>query len=849
MAVNLNWPLVTWQAAFNADPNDPAAVPVWNDLSVRLRTWDSDFGRQYESDTNQAGEAQATLDDLDELLNPANAASAYNSGSNLILPLRPYLHQAMWPPLPVGSAVNMINLTAGCDPTFDSYTVGSTPTWVAASATTVAANVKVDNVSPRSGANDMFCNLLAGAAVQGVGFSVPCIPGRQYTASAYCRTSASETVQISVAGGATGGSATANATYTRISVTFTATLQTHVIQVLTVGTVTGSNLRIDDIQLEPGASTSTFSSAIGPVIYGVSAGYVERWPSTWDYNGIRGRCDITCVDGLAAFAQIPLDAEYANAVLAKAPDLYWRLNDGDATTAYTDSSGHGGPSLVPIVSKYGAGSSTLAGGGSLDVAGDPNGTGAEFNFGTAADITAKRGQFLGYGLGAGSSSPSSGQLAVPAAIGSSWSLTVAVWIVIPPGNAATQPFMSIVDFEGGVQSVATNCEPLAIVLQGGGTTATVGVGYQSVVNGPGMDTIGSAVVNDGLPHLLVATISQANGGNTTAQSWVDGVLDSTKTVTTASCGFLSRQATSVAIGGIGGPANAYYTGGVADVATGTIGHVAMWNRVLSNAEIADLAWAGTGYVGENSGARISRLVAYGYFGPVNIDTGASTMGVSQVQADSSLLDAVQFITTSENGDFWIDQNGVAQFRSRTSRYLETAATWALGENAAGGEAPYEQGILFDFDPTQIYNQVVVTRTGGIVATAMDAASQKSYFPRKFDLEIGVQSDLEAIDASNWQLANHKQPKQRVSGVQLHPSANPALWPVALGIRKNDRVTVNRRTSAGVVMSGDYFVERIEHAHSPGEWMTSLELSPAPIQPWILGDATWGQLGITTILGY
>src|SRR5205814_3790559 len=120
---------------------------------------------------------------------------------------------------------------------------------------------------------------------------------------------------------------------------------------------------------------------------------------------------------------------------------------------------------------------------------------------------------------------------------------------------------------------------------------------------------------------------------------------------------------------------------------------------------------------------------YAYTGSTMIDTGQSTMGAGVVTRSTSLLEACQRTTVSENGDFWADGGGVVTFKSRADRYLKLAATWTLGENAAGGQAPYESGITFDDDPTRIVNDAAVTRTGGTTAYATDAASKRANFKR------------------------------------------------------------------------------------------------------------------------
>lgn len=118
------------QVAFNADPNDPAAIPEWTNLTVRLRTADAvTHGRQYELDQNQASAPNFTIDDLDEYLNPTNTNSPYSPN---VLPYREMVWQGMWPNTgsPTGNLLNLMGQDGGYDPTFESYAAGSTPRWI-----------------------------------------------------------------------------------------------------------------------------------------------------------------------------------------------------------------------------------------------------------------------------------------------------------------------------------------------------------------------------------------------------------------------------------------------------------------------------------------------------------------------------------------------------------------------------------------------------------------------------------------------------------------------------------------------------------------------------------------------
>lgn len=74
----LTLPAVAFKVAFNADPNDPLAVPVWTDLSHRLvAIQNAKRGKDYEIDQAQSQEWNLKLRNSDGFLDPTNTASPY----------------------------------------------------------------------------------------------------------------------------------------------------------------------------------------------------------------------------------------------------------------------------------------------------------------------------------------------------------------------------------------------------------------------------------------------------------------------------------------------------------------------------------------------------------------------------------------------------------------------------------------------------------------------------------------------------------------------------------------------------------------------------------------------------
>lgn len=637
-----------------------------------------------------------------------------------------------------------------------------------------------------------------------------------------------------------GTTTTAQLTWVRLSVTWVATRPTHTMSISPVGTVIPGRLYMDNLQQEIGGTATAFTTT-GPTIYPVFTGYVERWPAQWRHQGMYGYAAATLVDALAMLASQVLDTEHRNSVMAKAPDYYWPLSEPTGATSFTEVSGHGGPPLLRDPSKYGAGTDVGAG-ATMNIPGDPGGSGVTFTPGNTASPY-QIATILGTGPTLGGSPP----IKVPATIGTSWAVTISAWVApgfLGSGGAGTQYLLNIFKLVSAGLDNPMNYGPIAIQ-----TAHTPSVIFENAVNPIDYLLFGDAVtpIDNGALHHIAATTVQDTTFTTVTLHINGSIAGGNVAATSTMGGMLGAPADTITVGGYDN--SAYFT----NVTSGPIAHVAVWNRELTGDELQDLYLSGLGYPGEDSSNRIGRDLSYSYVAPLNIGPGLAVMGASDLSAGTSVLDAVQAATTSENGVLYVDTDGTITFEGRLARYLRTTATWVFGERADLGEIPYEENIGFDYDNTQVYNDVQVQNSGGITAlggvNTEVAASRLAYGRRNFTRSVNV-SDTEAQAAADWIAAGHLDAHQRVQAITINPAANPALWPAALGIRIGDRVTVNRRTTA-FTMSADYFVEQVGHDRAADKWEVTYQLSPfsATRQPWLLEDATYGQLGITTVLGY
>lgn len=658
--------------------------------------------------------------------------------------------------------------------------------------------------------------------------------------------------RFAVIGTTASSTTTTTGAYVRLSKTFIATAPTHTVTVATRGTAVAGTVNVDAIQHEPGDTASAFTTS-GPCIYPILLDNVERWPrsNVEDTAGFAGQCDTTAVDGLAALNAITLDPDYAAAVMALEPDYLWRLDGGSGTSTAQETSGNQGPPLIPFDSKYGPGN-PVEFGTPIEIVGAYGGTGAMF---TPVDNSTAFTPDTILSTGRATGTP---QIRFPAGgfNTSQWSATITAWVKATP----TDPVSSmIVAFPLAVVSPIPTAP---IFLQIVGDTAVAQI--QSP-NGSSLTTGSGVVVADGTPHLLVGTITQVSGGNTTVNLYVDGELDDTQSATTTSLGgMFTAPCTVMGVGGAGINGS--------QVINGVVAYTALWDRELSADEVTALWTAGgLGHAGELSGTRVARrLEQGGYNGATRISAGSTTMQPSTAGTVDALTDA-QNTTTVEDGTMWVAPDGAFVFEGRQERWLRLTARGVFGEDETGGEIPYLDGVRFDYDPAFVFANVRVSRVNGTTAvggTAVDiATAARRFFPRSSPPDSGdYETDALAQYKADWTFNSHKAPLRRVSVLTIDPSSNPALWKKALGIEIGQRWTVKRRAKAanagaGITMSEDYFVERVIHNEinmDTGRWTISLIMSPIGLvtnppgvtfQPWILENATYGILDSTTVLGW
>lgn len=551
--------------------------------------------------------------------------------------------------------------------------------------------------------------------------------------------------------------------------------------------------------------------------YNVWRGYVEDWPQEWDDGGTYGRATLTGSDAISVLSAVDLQAMPVTQVLLDNPIAFYRCNDPSGSTSAANSSTTNQPNSQIVAGSSAQTTDNFAFGstqGTGTLAGDPT---------SSLAFTATWSGFQN----------ASGYALRTTDLGQGPALTLAggcsleMWLATS-NNTHNANSTLFVQYDSNDNTVSSS-QQLEVYL----SAVTGGYAVNAALRGTtgaNINAIGTVNVTDGSWHHVAVTIST---DAKTLKVYIDGVQDATATGGTAAvwnAALLNEWA--------GDTRPAYPTG--VDYFDGVIKNLGLYNSTLSAARILAHFQSGNCFTGEPSGTRIGRLLdAAGWPSALRtVATGDSAVG-TQLTENVKTSEALQQVVDTERGALFIAGDGKVTFTNRQGRYNGAAAA-TFGEQA--GENHYVEGLQIQRDPKDVYNDVSANRTDSITIRAIDTASQKRYFPRSLSVATIAVNDVSVLYLAEYLIARYKDPVTRIPQLVLEPSADPSLWPQALGREIGDRITVNRRPGGATASSADYFIEHINHAVTGTSWKTTWLLSPASIDSYFeLDSQTYGHL--------
>jgi hypothetical protein len=331
--------------------------------------------------------------------------------------------------------------------------------------------------------------------------------------------------------------------------------------------------------------------------------------------------------------------------------------------------------------------------------------------------------------------------------------------------------------------------------------------------------------------------------------WVDGVEATITTSDSAPTDPNSRDIIGGAIVGLNNPLNDFTSN-----FTGTIDEIVFDSFNLTNSQILNRYAIGKGtyLTGNTSAQRLASLLEMADWmsDGETFSTATSTVQGIDTQNDT-LLSALKECETADQGRLFCDRSGLVKFISHNE--MAVNSTFNTSQRTFGdgtGELPYLD-LEFTYNDQLIKNRVVVSRDNGPAFTTNDTTSQSQYFIRT-DSQSGLINDSnEAItDIALVRVATYKQPELRIEQMRFSPRRLPSMYAATITDDIGTRITVKRRPQGvGSVISKELIVEGISHDIGISSWVTTYNLSPAPLAFLILDNLVYGVIDSTNVLGY
>jgi hypothetical protein len=185
-------------------------------------------------------------------------------------------------------------------------------------------------------------------------------------------------------------------------------------------------------------------------------------------------------------------------------------------------------------------------------------------------------------------------------------------------------------------------------------------------------------------------------------------------------------------------------------------------RLMQQATVTTVAGA---TAGQDTGTRTTKILDQ-VFWPSNmrqIDSGSTNCVLDPGTARTS-LDALFNAAFSEQGAFYIDQEGTAVFKNRTNTITSASAT-PIEFNQSGG-IPYKN-LAFAFDDKLIINSAGMTRVGGTQQVSENAASIAKYFPHQLNQEnLVAQTDADTLNIARIYVATRQETTIRIDAMTV-----------------------------------------------------------------------------------
>lgn len=857
---NPAWPATIAELALGSGPNTPADQMTWTPCTSRFLSMTVQQGRQYQLQALQPAQGSVTLDNFDGAFEPPGTApyAGIDSGT-------PFRVRMAW----TGGTWNL------------SWQGNGTTTQPGANGSTKFS------VIPNQG---YIVNAWLGSSAPWSGGMVIAIEWLTSGNAFISETISSETV---TGPGATlafaSGTAPSNAAFATIQLRAQGTPPSSTVfyaaDAYSAGTANGYlNLPPAVTWSATGGATvtrlgqwnqqSSGPPSITPWAVPFS-GFVQNWPQQWDPASLRGFTEATITDAFG-YLTSNLQPILQQEILNTGPYAYWPCTDAAGSQAASNVAPGNSNPLRIVGSKYGSGggSSTFGANGSALL-----GAQGTIPLTNSVRVASQSGMWQQTFQGQSQASN----------VGSGLIVADAKWP--PPKNGVTIEYW----FQCNLNAAPANYRPVLFALGNenpGGNLYTLWVG--SVFTTVGLTVAGTW--NNGVNLLDATTNYWAQTTPTHIAllisdfAWTTYINGRQITNAGGTNVWMSTSGSQslqdfylLSFGGAIGEklANGGATGGWQQWAfPGSIGHVAVWSRFLSQNEINDHYQAGiAGMAQDYTTSRIERILQSVPYGgrraivPESTVTATQVVSCQDISGQAASISVANIATNVTPGNVWNTPGGDLYYQPRSSTYNQ-GITWVVGDRPDLGELQFTNLLIFGYDPTHVANNVQLTQLdnqdvitpSGPQEAALISKSQMQYGTLSYWVTGYLEGDLFTpynygpglFDLANWIVSTNAVPMLRIQNIVVDASSQPRAWQFVTRASPGDTIQVNYRpvTAGGKLFTVTGRISQTSRSFSygamTGQVTASLTLliDPMPEQSVLTADdPVLGQLDGTHILGW
>ena len=267
-------------------------------------------------------------------------------------------------------------------------------------------------------------------------------------------------------------------------------------------------------------------------------------------------------------------------------------------------------------------------------------------------------------------------------------------------------------------------------------------------------------------------------------------------------------------------------------------------RLMQQAGITTVADA---TAGQDTGTRINKILDQVQF-PTSmrsVQTGQTTC-VADPATSRTALDALKNCEFSEQGAFYLNQEGTAIFLNREN-VIKSLNQTPIEFNQTTG-IPYTN-LVFAFDDKLIINSAGMTRVGGTQQIAEDAASIAKYFSHQLNEDnLVAQTDADTLNIAKIYVASRKETTIRIDQMTVDLLDVDVPTATMLNLEFFQPVKITNVQPDGSTIVKTLQVQGLSWNITPNTMKVTVTTLENPVEGFILDSTISGIIG-TNILAY